>query len=79
MWFVMFLVLMSNLKEKIIFGCFITCWLVQAFESYMDYKARKEQQEVLSNIVVTNKDILQKLIYPIEDMSMDNSNLESEE
>ena len=45
----------------------------------MDYKARKEQQEVLSNIVVTNKDILQKLIYPTEDMSMDNSNLESEE
>ena len=79
MWFVMFLVLMSNLKEKIIFGCFITCCLVQAIESYMDYKARKEQQEVLSNIVVTNKDILQKLIYPIEDMSMDNSNLESEE
>lgn len=75
MWFVMFLVLMSNLKEKIIFGCFITCCLVQAFESYMDYKARKEQQEVLSNIAVT----IQKLIYPIEDIPMDNSNLESEE
>lgn len=79
MWFVMFLILISNLKEKIIFGCFTVCCLVQAFEAYMDYKAKKEWQEVLSNIVVTNKDILQKLIYPIEDVSIDNSNLESEE
>lgn len=77
----MFFILMSNLKEKIIFVCFALCCLTQAFNIYLDYKVKEDYREILSKISDTHCDILQKLIYPVEEFVGDEgiADLEEEE
>lgn len=63
MWFIMFLILISNLDNKIIFACFACCCLTQAYMSYLDY----ERQSVLDTIIVKASETNDKLIQQLRE------------
>lgn len=59
----MFLILISNLDNKIIFACFACCCLTQAYMSYLDY----ERQSVLDTIIVKASETNDKLIQQLRE------------
>lgn len=63
MWFIMFLILISNLNNKIIFACFVCCCLTQAYMNYLDY----ERQSVLDTIIVKASETNDKLIQQLRE------------
>lgn len=63
MWFIMFLILISDLNDKIIFACFACCCLTQAYMSYLDY----ERQSVLDTIIVKASETNDKLIQQLRE------------
>lgn len=79
MWSIVFLVLFFVQDKRIILASILIAGIVQGVESYFDYKVKIGYQDVLAKSGINANDLLKKVIYPIEDMSMDNSNLESEE
>ena len=79
MWSIVFLVLFFVQDKRIILASILIAGIVQGVESYFDYKVKIGYQDVLAKSGINANDLLKKVIYSIEDMSMDNSNLESEE
>ena len=63
MWFIMFLILISNLDNKIIFACFVCFCLTQAYMNYLDY----ERQSVLDTIIVKASETNDKLIQQLRE------------
>lgn len=68
MWFIMFLILISDLDDRIIFACFMSCCLTQAYMNYLDH----ERQSVLDSIVVKASETNDKLIQHLQERRNDN-------
>lgn len=62
MWFIMFLILISDLDKKIIFGCFVVCCLTEAFCHYLDYQKSNAYQEALVETSTTYNEILKQIV-----------------
>lgn len=63
MWFIMFLILISDLDDKIIFACFMCCCLTQAYINHLDH----ERQSVLDTIIVKASETNDKLIQQLQE------------
>ena len=63
MWFIMFLILISDLDDKIIFACFMCCCLTQAYINYLDH----ERQSVLDTVIVKASETNDKLIKQLQE------------
>lgn len=68
MWFIMFLILISDLDDRIIFACFMGCCLTQAYMNYLDH----ERQSVLDSIVVKASETNDKLIQHLQERRNNN-------
>ena len=80
MWSIVFLVLFFVQDKRIILASILIAGIVQGVESYFDYKVKIGYQDVLAKSGINANDLLKKVIYPIEDMSLDGANnQESEE
>ena len=62
MWFIMFLILISDLDDRIILACFICCCLTQAYINHLDHK----RQSVLDTVIVRASETNDKLIQHLE-------------
>ena len=75
-----FLVLFFVQDKRIILASILIAGIVQGIESYFDYKVKIGYQDVIAKSGINANDLLKKVIYPIEDMSLDSANnQESEE
>lgn len=80
MWSIVFLVLFFVQDKRIILASILIAGIVQGIESYFDYKVKIGYQDVIAKSGINANDLLKKVIYPIEDMSLDSANnQESEE
>lgn len=81
MWAVVFIVLLCIPDKRLILATFLIAGIVQGIESYFDYKVKLGYQDVIAKSGVNANELLNKIIYPIEDMSLDRANVveESEE
>lgn len=59
----MFLILISDLDDKIIFACFMCCCLTQAYMNYLDH----ERQSVLDTVIVKASETNDKLIKQLQE------------
>lgn len=68
MWFIMFLILISDLDDEIIFACFMCCCLAQAYINNLDHK----RQSVLDAIIVRASETNDKLIQRLQKEEINN-------
>lgn len=61
MWFIMFLILISGLDDKIIFACFICCCLTQAYINNLDHKRQSVLDAIIARASETNDKLIQRL------------------
>ena len=79
MWSIVFLVLFFVQDKRIILASILIAGIVQGVESYFDYKVKIGYQDVLAKSGINANDLLKKVIYPIEDMSLDSANSQESE
>lgn len=79
MWSIVFLVLFFVQDKRIILASILIAGIVQGVESYFDYKVKIGYQDVLAKSGINANDLLKKVIYPIEDMSLDSTNSQESE
>jgi hypothetical protein len=79
MWSIVFLVLFFVQDKRIILASILIAGIVQGVESYFDYKVKIGYQDVLAKSGINANDLLKKVIYPVEDMSLDSANSQESE
>lgn len=61
MWFIMFLVIMSELPDKFKCICFCVCCLIQGYSNTLDYYRHQHMDNIIEMSTKVHNEILTKL------------------